>query len=148
MKYCTKCKTKKPISSYFNNKSKKDGLSNWCKDCVREGEDHTLEDARNWYNEWKGKQGCKKCNERRPYVLDLHHIDSSREGNKYKLISRIISSGTFKFETRKQKILKEAENCIILCSNCHREFHYLERYNNINIDQYLNAQVSPHAYTM
>lgn len=29
------------------------------------------------------------------------------------------------------------KKCIILCANCHREFHYLERLNGITIDEFL-----------
>lgn len=35
------------------------------------------------------------------------------------------------------KTLEEIEKCIPLCANCHREFHYLEKENNITIDEYL-----------
>ena len=32
---------------------------------------------------------------------------------------------------------KEIEKCIVLCNNCHSEFHYLEREKNITIQEYL-----------
>lgn len=137
MKICSKCKLEKDKSLFYNNRARKDGLSNYCKECKSLGEKESLEKCKIWYNEWKQEQGCSKCNESRPYVLDLHHIDNSREGNKYKLLSRIISSGTYSFEKRKEKILKEAKECLILCSNCHREFHYLERYKGMTLDKYL-----------
>lgn len=137
VKKCPKCKQTKSIDDFFNNKSKKDGLSNWCKECIRSREDHTLEDAKTWYEEWKSNQGCSKCGETRPYILDLHHIGGGRKGNTYKLLSKIIASGTYKFETRKNKILKEAEECIVLCSNCHREFHYLNSKTNITELEYI-----------
>jgi len=35
-------------------------------------------------------------------------------------------------------VLKEIEKCILLCSNCHREFHYFEKVNKITIQEYLN----------
>jgi hypothetical protein len=138
MKTCTKCKEIKENLEFYNNISKKDGLSNWCKKCKSNGEKESLEQSKIWYNNWKQEQGCLKCKENRSYVLDLHHIDSSREGDKYKLLSRIISSGTYSFESRKKRILKEAEECIILCSNCHREFHYFEKINGLKIQDYLN----------
>jgi hypothetical protein len=137
MKKCNKCGFNKEKIEFYKNISLKDGLSNWCKECISSREKGELEKCRLWYDEWKSSQGCSKCKENRPYVLDLHHINSSREGDKYRLLSRIISSGTYSFEKRKNKILKEAEGCIVLCSNCHREFHFLERKDKIDIENYL-----------
>ena len=35
-------------------------------------------------------------------------------------------------------IYNEIEKCIVLCSNCHREFHYLKNLDdNFTIEQYL-----------
>jgi len=33
MKVCSKCKTEKPLSEFYNDSSKKDGLGNSCKNC-------------------------------------------------------------------------------------------------------------------
>ena len=35
MKTCTKCNTQKPLDLFHNDKSRKDGLRNWCKECVQ-----------------------------------------------------------------------------------------------------------------
>lgn len=32
-KYCTGCKTVKPVSNFWRNKTQKDGLQAWCKTC-------------------------------------------------------------------------------------------------------------------
>jgi hypothetical protein len=126
-KKCYKCKEIKSYSEFYKNKSNKDGLSGYCKKCQSVHEKTELKKSKVWYEEWKSSQGCFKCGDKRPYVLDLHHTDNRREGDKYRLLSRIISSGTLSFETRKNKILKEAENCIVVCANCHREIHYQEK---------------------
>jgi hypothetical protein len=34
-KYCTGCKTTKPIERFSKNKAQKSGYANWCKDCLR-----------------------------------------------------------------------------------------------------------------
>jgi protein-arginine kinase activator protein McsA len=124
---CYKCKENKPTSDFYKNKSRENGFNGYCKQCVTNNEKKLLKEAKEWYAEWKSSQGCFKCGDKRSYVLDLHHVDNRREGNKNRLLSRIISSGTLSFENRKKKILDEAKNCVVVCSNCHREIHYFEK---------------------
>jgi len=54
--------------------------------------------------------GYSKCND----AFDFHH----EKGNKEDHINTFLKSGS------RQKILKEAKKCILLCANCHRELHY------------------------
>lgn len=35
-KTCSKCRIEQPISNFSRNRSKKDGLCNWCKECTKE----------------------------------------------------------------------------------------------------------------
>ena len=63
---------------------------------------------------YKGGQcmlcGYKKCAD----ALDLHHVDASRK-------EFGISSGGL---TRAwSKVVAEADKCILICANCHREVH-------------------------
>jgi len=62
-------------------------------------------------SEWKRLRGCTVCGEREPWVLDMHHLDpTEKETNP-------ASSATLK------TFLKEADKCVLLCSNCHRKVH-------------------------
>jgi Zn finger protein HypA/HybF involved in hydrogenase expression len=79
-------------------------------------------------DEYKSKCSCKKCGDTRPYVLDFHHIDPS---------TKLFDLGT---ATKRSisDIEEELKKCITLCRNCHSEFHYLEKQQNISITDYLN----------
>ncbi|MBP7708192.1 hypothetical protein KA107_00780 [Candidatus Pacearchaeota archaeon] len=47
-------------------------------------------------------------------ALEFHHISNNKE----KSVAEFIKNSS------KQKALKEAKKCILLCANCHREVHY------------------------
>ena len=64
----------------------------------------------------KSECSCAKCGDTRGYVLDYHHINpEDKETN----ISRMISN-----RYTLDKVDKEIDKCIVLCANCHREFHH------------------------
>lgn len=64
--------------------------------------------------EYKGGKcvlcGYNKCIQ----VLDLHHIDGSNK--EFGLSARGLTRSW-------EKIKKEADKCILVCANCHRELH-------------------------
>jgi hypothetical protein len=82
---------------------------------------------RNLILEIKKKGFCSKCNDSRWFVLDFHHVDPSQ-----KLFD--LGEGT-KFG--KNKILNEIKKCVLLCANCHREFHFLEKEKQTSLIEYL-----------
>lgn len=61
------------------------------------------------------KTPCAKCGESRLYVIDFHHIDPS---------TKSFTIGDL-YRGNDKKIAAEVSKCVCLCSNCHREFHYL-----------------------
>jgi Zn finger protein HypA/HybF involved in hydrogenase expression len=83
--------------------------------------------TRAFIKEYKNSCSCKKCSESRNYVLDFHHLDPLQkdfnlgDAVKYSL----------------KKIENELEKCIVLCRNCHSEFHYFEKENGMKIEEYL-----------
>lgn len=152
-KICSKCKRELPISE-FRWKNKAKGLTHsQCKECqkaqekihyqeskerresVRETAD--LQKANNLgIIDTIKSNGCKKCGDKRLYVLDFHHRDpSQKEGT----INHMIKSAGY------AKLMDEIQKCDILCANCHREFHYLEREIGISYDEYILGTV---AYTV
>jgi len=68
----------------------------------------------------KTKSKCVNCGEADIACLEFHHKDSTIKNGE---LNSMISKFTY------DEIMKELENCIVLCSNCHRKLHYKEREN-------------------
>jgi dihydrodipicolinate reductase len=122
MKKCFQCKEKLELTKFYKNKSQRDGYSGICKLCQTSNERKNNQLAKEWLNTLKTE--CVICGENREWVLDFHHVNQS---DKLIEISYYAISGTTSFETKKKKILKEMEKCIVVCSNCHRNIHYQEK---------------------
>ena len=61
----------------------------------------------------KASIGCIDCGESDPIVLDFNHRDRSKKKLQIGDCARL----GWSFET----IMKEAEKCDVICSNCHRK---------------------------
>ena len=73
---------------------------------------------------------CAKCGYNEyPIALDFHHLDPSQKDEK---VSRWVSN-----HYSIERALEEMKKCICLCANCHRVFHFLEKEQNITIEQFL-----------
>lgn len=73
-------------------------------------------EIREYLQNIKISRGCLFCGEDHVACLDFHHIDPNE---KEETISAIPKRG-WSYE----RIDKELEKCIVLCSNCHRKLHY------------------------
>lgn len=62
------------------------------------------------------KTPCIKCGEDRLYVIDFHHINPA---------DKKMSLSTHTKDFSEDIVLNEIKKCVCLCSNCHREFHYI-----------------------
>jgi hypothetical protein len=79
---------------------------------------------------------CEKCGYNKNIsALELHHLDPSIK--EFQLDSRHLSNTTF------EKIIAEAEKCILVCANCHREIHHKEL-DSDNVDNLLAEVTSKH----
>lgn len=148
LRYCKKCDTYKPLDEehWHHRKNRKDGWEFYCKVCVREttkknynkNKDKWREYQRDFKNRYKETinnhkktLNCNKCGETRYYVLDFHHINPENK--------KIAIGNAWQYKSI-EDTFKEMEKCIVLCSNCHREFHFLEKKNKITIQKYLNKE--------
>lgn len=111
-KFCNKCKILKSSSEFYLRRNGT-GFSPYCKVCQI---NQTIERQRRLKQqalEYKGGQ-CFVCKYQRCVLaLEFHHLDP---GAKEFTISHCKST-TF------NKIKSELNKCIILCSNCHKEYH-------------------------
>ena len=127
-KICSKCKRELPVTHYHKNGFNSEGKQKYrgyCKDCANSLEKQRYLNKKNFVKSQKTK--CEKCGEDRFYTLDFHHKDKQEKE---------FTIGQFKrgsFEV----IQSEIDKCVILCSNCHREFHYLEAQEGMTIENYL-----------
>jgi hypothetical protein len=144
-KECTKCHRILSIENFRWKNKKLNKKHSHCKDCMKEAEHQRyLTDSsrknqilqRAYQHKENNSllvakykaQGCYKCGETREYVLDFHHINPDNKNN---TIAHMIKSASL------ENLLLEIQKCVLLCANCHREFHYLHTQYNITIKDYL-----------
>jgi len=149
LRYCKKCDSKKPETKEFwhHRKSREDGWEFYCKECVRKttkkNYNKNKDKWREYQREFKRKYKetiknyketlfCLKCNEKRWYLLDFHHLDPSKK--------TLQIGNSWQYKSIKDTF-KEIKKCIPLCSNCHREFHHLEKLNGITIKEYVENKI-------
>lgn len=133
-KQCAQCKQVLPRASFPRNASKSDGLYAWCKSCAyarnskykrkrvdpKRGK-RQVERRRALKHHYVNLKGgkCVHCgyNEYEA-ALDFHHV-----GKKTEHISTMINYAANRKSYDEGKILRELEECVVLCSNCHRGLH-------------------------
>ena len=127
-KKCSKCFAELPITEFHKNGFGTDGSQKYrgyCKKCACSLEMERYWDKREYVD--AQKTTCEKCGETRVYVLDFHHRVPS---DKDYTIGRMMKG-------KLEVIQSEIDKCVVLCANCHRAFHYLEKYENTTLDTYL-----------
>lgn len=124
-KICSKCGKELPLSDfYLNGKTRRSS----CKFCHNERVKQDYKARKDNISQIKEFFGCAKCGDKREYVLDFHHKDPSQKDF---TIARNAGSNSI------QRVKEELLKCVILCSNCHREFHYLNEITQLSIETYL-----------
>ena len=131
-KICTKCGKELPIEE-FNWRSKAAGTRrSECKYCHSAYMKAHYQQKKDVIQQLKSTCKCAKCGESRGYVLDYHHIDPSVKEN---TVARM-TSNNYRLDT----VMEEITKCVVLCSNCHREFHYLEDREQLTLEKYLKGE--------
>ena len=117
VKECNICNERKSLSAFYKDKQNTDGYYSRCKEChlsfikAKRDEKQKLIDGL--------KTECVICGEDRYWVLDFHHKDQTKKDF---TIANAVSKNY-----GKDKIIKEVNKCIVVCSNCHRHIHHIRK---------------------
>ena len=77
----------------------------------------------------KEGKSCVKCGyDKCVAALEYHHINPKQK------IDTVAKLST---HSNLDAAFQEIEKCVLLCANCHREFHYLEEKNGITLKEFL-----------
>ena len=127
-KVCSLCNKRKPIDEYYKMNGR---YMSFCKECQKEKERIKYAQKQEEFIVYKKTLRCKKCGESRFYLLDFHHRNPEEKDYAISDNSRASLAS----------LEIELEKCDVLCSNCHREWHYLSSHNQIDYETWLNADV-------
>lgn len=130
VKMCAMCHEVKSLSEFPVSGRHKDGTPKrhvWCKSCHCAYENARYHERTSYLNSRRDK--CRKCGETRFYVLDFHHIDEE---------DKDFTLGQLRKRSM-ESLEKELNKCVVLCSNCHRAFHYVQRTFSISLEEFLNS---------
>ena len=139
MKKCYICKEEKSKDLFDKNRTRKDNLSNYCKECNKKRQRKYYHENKERMSEFRKdskkrlrkrrlekylkylksfKIKCLDCGINDFRIIEWHHRNPlEKEEN----ISRLIYSSWVKF-------LIEVEKCDPLCRNCHAIRHWVERH--------------------
>ena len=130
-KICSKCGVEKTLDQFYKHGLNSKGEQTYrsdCKACQQKYDKKRLDTRVKFAN--NQKQSCAKCGDTRTYILQFHHKDPS---------TKDFTIGDMRNYSL-DKIQKEIDKCIVLCANCHIEFHFLEKEQGITIEQFLAPQ--------
>lgn len=113
------------------------GARQYCFDCVPLGLDASQRTtfkrraAKDWAVKFLGGK-CEKCGETRPHILAFHHLEG-KDGSPANLLAN----------SKIKEFFTEVFKSILLCNNCHGDFHYLNTTTGITLEEYLGREI-PH----
>lgn len=112
-KYCTKCETIKEGKDYYRRRKGAD-LSPYCKACTNKQTILRQQAFKRKCVEYKGGK-CEICGYSKYFgALEFHHKDPTQKD---------FSIAKARMTSFNERIEKELDKCMCLCSNCHREEH-------------------------
>ena len=135
MKHCNRCDRTLPVDQFWSSRRTDRPAQrkrSWCKDCSRtyystpewkawfiDRQREMRAEKRAWVTERKVASGCIDCGENHPACLEFHHVN---QADKTKEVVKLVDQNA-----GWERIRAEVEKCVVLCSNCHRKRHHIER---------------------
>jgi len=116
MKICTKCKLRKNETEFYR-KGKSKRTNSFCKKCFNKYCSDRWVQKKLEAIEYLGGC-CSICGYKKHYgALEFHHKDPTIKKFQWDKARKL----------KKETIKKELDKCILVCANCHREIHEMER---------------------
>jgi len=110
---CSLCKDNKPLSNFYPKRTS-NGYHTYCKECLSKLIIKRQRDFKIKCVEYKGGK-CYCCGYKKYLgALEFHHINPKHKDFVISRTSRVSFN---------DKIKKELDKCILVCSNCHKEIH-------------------------
>jgi 5-methylcytosine-specific restriction endonuclease McrA len=78
---------------------------------------------REWWREFKATLVCWHCGESHPDCIDLHHVITTGKTGK----NDTSSNWANHHGRSKARVMRDIQDCVPLCSNCHRKVHAMHR---------------------
>lgn len=131
-KRCTKCGEEKSVTEFTKKARNKDGLNSRCRHCTRKTVNNHYSNNKDYYKtkahdhdkkvkkyirEVREKNVCVSCGEDKWWRLDFHH--RNKDEKEYSIAAMRGQSLSV--------VQEELNKCDVLCANCHRDVHHLER---------------------
>jgi hypothetical protein len=114
---CSICGTVKLYSKGFRY-GKDKPLQVRCSNAAKLEQTGSIVRLKEKVNEYKLSKGCYLCGYKKyAGALDFHHVNNDKDGN----IGNMIRRRNYK------KLWKEIDKCQVVCSNCHREIHHMNK---------------------
>lgn len=114
-KYCPKCDKTKVVEEFYARSGRKQ-LYAYCRSCMIAYQQKRNRDLKQRAVDYKGGK-CERCGYSRCiWALDFHHPESSKKDIN-------IAHASYRWA----KLQSELDKCMLVCSNCHREIHAIER---------------------
>ena len=112
MKVCSKCNTPKDESDFYRRTDRNAAMA-WCKDCLNKAVGNRSKERKAQAVEYMGG-ACQHCGYSRCLrALEFHHKDRTKKSPGFQHGGHRLWSW--------ERLLKELDDCILLCANCHRE---------------------------
>lgn len=116
-KVCSKCNNELPIEQfYFKASTGRRTKSTYCRSCILEYNHEREQQFKIDIIKLKGGK-CSKCGYKKNIsALELHHLDPNEKEFNFAHKTALTD-----------KLIKELEKCILVCSNCHRELEHPDK---------------------